>query len=66
MFFLPYTACTAIAKSNNVSLTCTSASDSHGDPNGGFLCNVGLYQVPGGVGQADVCQRMFCSLHAPL
>jgi hypothetical protein len=38
-------ACTGIANSNNVSLTCTNATDSVGDPQDGFECSLGYRYV---------------------
>jgi subtilase family serine protease len=46
-------ACTGIANSNNVSLTCSSATDSQANP--GFQCDTGYYLVNNTAPTADAC-----------
>jgi hypothetical protein len=46
-------ACTGIANGNNVSITCSSATDSQANP--GFTCVAGYYLVNNTAPTADAC-----------
>lgn len=50
--------CSPVENSNNVSLTCSSATNTQGDYAQGFRCNTGFYRV---AGTPDKCMRTLCA-----